>query len=201
MEDDSSTIALITLLFSITLFSLSLHSTAVVDIIKANQNISDGIWSFRAWFNPGNSTNRYVSIWYENISKKTVFWVANRESPLNTSGLLKLNSDGNLVILDASDHVIWSSNSLTSVNNPVLQLLNSGNLVIMDETDSPLKITCGKVLIRGLLYLRQDFRLRIIHRDLKASNVLLDQKLLDFRTTRICRETETGANTTRVAGT
>ncbi|KAL8127220.1 G-type lectin S-receptor-like serine/threonine-protein kinase At4g27290 isoform X2 [Apium graveolens] len=144
MECGNFTTVLITLLFSITLFCFSLHSTAAVDIIKANQNISDGLTIVSAgghfelgFANPGNSTNRYVSIWYKNIPKKTIVWVANRETPLNTtSGHLKLNRDGKLVILNASDQVVWSSNSSTSVNNPIVQLLDSGNLVIRDETDS-----------------------------------------------------------------
>ena len=60
-------------------------------------------------------------------------------------------------------------------------------------------------IARGLLYLHQDSRLRIIHRDLKTSNILLEDymkpKISDFGLARIFSGDQAEDKTKRVVGT
>ncbi|PWA88964.1 S-locus glycoprotein domain-containing protein [Artemisia annua] len=87
---------------------------------------------------------------------------------------------------------------------------NSLDAIIFDGTQSAMlnwpkrfEIIIG--ICRGLIYLHQDSRLRIIHRDLKTSNVLLDEdlnpKISDFGLAKIVNGKEVESNTKRIIGT
>ncbi|KAH6778380.1 hypothetical protein C2S51_009692 [Perilla frutescens var. frutescens] len=114
------------------------------DIINADQTIRDGetlVSSFGkfalGFFSPRNSNNRYVGMWFNNITEITIVWVANRESPItDNAGVLKLIHPGILILLNGTNGTVWASNATaTAPQNPVAQLLDTGNLVVRDGGD------------------------------------------------------------------
>ncbi|XLR02084.1 hypothetical protein S83_068282 [Arachis hypogaea] len=87
--------------------------------------------------------------------------------------------------------------------NKSLDYFIFGNLELLLGYSMSNKIIVG--IAQGLLYLHEDSQLRIIHRDLKASNILLDEqmnpKIADFGMARLFVENQTQENTVRIVGT
>jgi len=130
--------------FTLLLFFLALLNTIAALPVRETSNVlqsisegqiivSPGKTYALGFFNPGNSKNRYVGIWYNEIPTQSVVWVANRDNPLtDSSGVLKLNESGVLVLLNHNKSVIWSSNTTGSARHPVAKLLDTGNLIVQN---------------------------------------------------------------------
>ncbi|XP_076928944.1 G-type lectin S-receptor-like serine/threonine-protein kinase At4g27290 [Bidens hawaiensis] len=100
---------------------VSLHTVcAAVDTIAVNRTIRDGEIIVSAngnfelgFFTPNSYNHRYLGIWSKTISPPQYMWVSNAGNPINdTSGVLKLSSDGRLLLLRSGDteNIIWQSN-------------------------------------------------------------------------------------------
>ncbi|KAK7290956.1 hypothetical protein RIF29_05765 [Crotalaria pallida] len=121
------------------------HSLATLTTISSNQTLSGdqtlvsegGIFEL-GFFQPGNSSNYYIGMWYKKVSERTIVWVANREKPVsdkNTANLTILA--GNLVILDESQTQVWSTNLSSPTSGSVVAiLLDNGNLILRDSNAS-----------------------------------------------------------------
>ncbi|KAJ8630832.1 hypothetical protein MRB53_024155 [Persea americana] len=118
--------------------------TAIGTILATNNTIKDGDTLVSGggedfalgFFSPHNSTNRYVGIWYNKIRPETIVWVANRDTPLaDSSGIITIDVNGDLVILDGRGGAIWSTNTSTLAKIAHAELLDTGNLQLR-EVDS-----------------------------------------------------------------
>ncbi|KAK8942941.1 Receptor-like serine/threonine-protein kinase SD1-7 [Platanthera zijinensis] len=123
-------------------YILSSLAAAAADTLNSGQNLTDGDTLLSAgntfalgFFSPDNSKNRYVGIWYSNITVFTVVWVANRQSPITaqSTGALKLTSTGSLLLTSNQISTpLWSTAAAAAApeGSFVAQLLDSGNFVV-----------------------------------------------------------------------
>ncbi|KAL5703045.1 hypothetical protein ACHQM5_028187 [Ranunculus cassubicifolius] len=126
-------------LLALFLLYMGISSFAASNMLMKNQEIRDGETLVSpgerfvlGFFSPPKSTNRYVGIWYNKVSIQTVVWVANRERPLiDSTGILTINDQGNLVIMEwRGGLTMIAYGSLSS--NTSAELLENGNLVLMN---------------------------------------------------------------------
>ncbi|CAL5082736.1 unnamed protein product [Urochloa decumbens] len=95
------------------------------------------------FFSPTNSTpaKLYLGIWYNDIPRRTVVWVANRETPVTNSTSsppsLSLTNTSNLALSDASGRVLWTTN-VTASGSAAAVLLDTGNLVVRSPNGTTL---------------------------------------------------------------
>ncbi|XP_044977953.1 G-type lectin S-receptor-like serine/threonine-protein kinase At2g19130 isoform X2 [Hordeum vulgare subsp. vulgare] len=94
------------------------------------------------FFQPGSSQSWYLGIWYNQISKHTTVWVANRDAPVSdpASSQLSISSDGNMVLLHGDpvkSPVLWSTDVAgIASRSTVGVLLDTGNLVLTDASNT-----------------------------------------------------------------
>lgn len=90
-------------------------------------------------FLTGNSSKHYIGIWQNQISKQSVVWVANRDTPVSDkySAQLKIIR-GNLVLLNESNIMIWSTdaNPSSSITSVFALLHDNGNLILRESNST-----------------------------------------------------------------
>ncbi|CAI0467941.1 unnamed protein product [Linum tenue] len=129
---------IISLLLQLTI-SLHLCSSST-DTLNFNESLADGQVLVSngesytlGFFSPGNSSNRYLGIWYTKVSVQTVVWVANRDNPINdASGSLLIDTRGAVVLQRArrNSTPLWSTN-VSAEGNFTAKLLDEGNFILV----------------------------------------------------------------------
>ncbi|PKI39697.1 hypothetical protein CRG98_039910 [Punica granatum] len=136
--------------FFLQILLLHLHQShcKTLNTISASLPLHDGDVLFSnnkhfalGFFRPGNSTRRFIGIWYNKVSEQTVFWVANRDRPINdTSGVLSINSQGDIVLHCCSNgsSPLWSTNMSTTIfdNTTTAKLQDTGNFILLQRLNN-----------------------------------------------------------------
>lgn len=149
--------AILVLTISFTQFSQA------IDTLEIGQSITDGQTLVSAgedfvlgFFSPGNSTNRYVGVWYYKVPEQTVVWVANGRNPIpnKNSGVLTITRDGSFMILDSSRGSSFLLANGSSLKNPSAKILDTGNLVFGETNPDGNE---GKILWQSFDYPTDSF--------------------------------------------
>ncbi|KAF7141959.1 hypothetical protein RHSIM_Rhsim06G0055600 [Rhododendron simsii] len=127
-------------LSSLPLFSISSPHTLLT---SSSLSVSDVLFSPNRVFSAGFHSvgiNAYCfSIWFTQPTSDgnlTVVWTANRDKPVNGKrSELSLLKSGNLILTDAAQFTVWSTNT-KSISPLQLQVLNTGNLVLRNLSGS-----------------------------------------------------------------
>ncbi|WMV17945.1 hypothetical protein MTR67_011330 [Solanum verrucosum] len=88
------------------------------------------------FFSPHSSRSLYLGIWFKNIPRQRILWVANRENPLpasDSTAILKIGGDGNLIIMDGNQNIIWSTNISVQSNKTTAVLTDKGEFILKDD--------------------------------------------------------------------
>ncbi|PON53019.1 S-receptor-like serine/threonine-protein kinase [Parasponia andersonii] len=124
-------------LFSNLDFSIAADTVTPSQVFTVNDTlVSSGKTFELGLFSLESSSYWYLGIWYKDFPD-IIVWVANRENPLEDSfGKLTISGNGNLLLSDRNNNIIWSTNSSGKAQEPLAQLLESGNFVIRDKAST-----------------------------------------------------------------
>ena len=103
------------------------------------------------------------------------------------------------------DHLFYMCNVAYSISTVLINCTSFADNVKGQHLNWSKRLHIINGIAQGLLYLHNYSRLCVVHRDLKASNILLDSemnpKISDFGMARIFCSNEKESNTTRIVGT
>ncbi|KAI6703885.1 hypothetical protein NL676_013021 [Syzygium grande] len=92
--------------------------------------------------------NRYVAIWYNQVSVVSVIWVANRDKPLkDSSGTVKIYEDSNNVVSNGQNEVLcpyWRSgpwNGLVFIGVPDMSSVYLKGFTLADDKEGTIYLT------------------------------------------------------------